>query len=57
MINKYLSDKFKIISLISIIMVVFDHAITLKVNFKSGSLTEENDWVLFIQKFFIMEFL
>ena len=33
-------------------MVVFHHANTLEVNFKSGSLTEENELTFFIQKFF-----
>lgn len=49
--NKYLSDKLKVISLISMIMVVFLHSYNINVNFNTGNLSFNSGYNLFIQNF------
>jgi surface polysaccharide O-acyltransferase-like enzyme len=50
--NKYLSDKLKIISLISMIMVVFLHSYNITMKFNPGNISFDNKYNIFIQKFF-----
>lgn len=49
--NKYLSDKLRVISFISIIMVVFLHSFNGTVRFTSGNLSLNNGYSIFIQEF------
>lgn len=49
--NKYLSDKLRIISLLLMIMVVFLHSYNLSVHFISTNITFENGYNTFIQNF------
>ena len=51
--NKYLSNKLKIISLTGMIIVVYGHSYNLTVNFKSGGIKFSNQFNLFIQNFFL----
>lgn len=50
--NKYLSDKLRVISFISMIMVVFLHAYNVKVKFTSGNVSFNDGYNVFIQNFF-----
>ncbi len=50
--NKYLSDKLRIISLISMIMVVFLHSYNVTVKFSSGNMSFNDGYNVFIQNFF-----
>jgi surface polysaccharide O-acyltransferase-like enzyme len=50
--DKYLSDKLRIISLISMIMVVFLHSYNVTVNFSSGNIHFNSVYNIFIQNFF-----
>lgn len=50
--NKYLSDKLRIISLISIIMVVFLHSYNVTVKFSPGNMSFNDGYNVFIQNFF-----
>ena len=50
--NKYLSEKFRIISLISMIMVVFLHSYNMTVKFNSGNIIFNNGYNFFVQNFF-----
>lgn len=50
--NKYLSDKLRIISLISMIMVVFLHSYNVTVKFSSGNMNFNSGFNIFIQDFF-----
>lgn len=49
--NTYLSDKLKIVSLISMILVVFLHSYNINVSFNSGSISFNSGYNLFIQNF------
>lgn len=49
--NKYLSDKLKIISFISILLVVFIHSYNLTVNFNSGNIDIGNSYNVFLQEY------
>lgn len=49
--NKYLSDKLRIISFTSILLVVFIHSYNLTVNFNSGSIDIGNSYNVFIQEY------
>ena len=53
--NKYLSDKLRIISFISIIMVVFIHTNNTIVKFNSGSMYLCSKYNIFVQTFFSQE--
>lgn len=50
--NQYLSEKLRIISLISIIMVVFLHSYNINTSFSSGSITFNYGYNFFVQNFF-----
>lgn len=50
--NKYLSEKLRIISFISIIMVVFLHSYNLTIKFSSGNIRFDSGYNIFIQNFF-----
>ena len=50
--NKYLSDKLRIISFISIIMVVFIHSYNITVKFNSGNMYLISEYNVFVQNFF-----
>ena len=50
--NAYLSNKLKIISLISMIMVVFIHSYNITVNFNTGNVDFQEGYNYFIQNFF-----
>jgi len=50
--NKYLSEKLRIISFISMIMIVFLHSYNLTIKFSSGNIRFNSGYNIFIQNFF-----
>lgn len=50
--NKYLSEKLRIVSFVSMIMVVFLHSYNLTIKFSSGNIRFDSMYNIFIQNFF-----